>query len=279
MLSVERAAKDEIRRHNAAKAAVHKLVRTLEKQERAAVAKAKVDAKVKREVQTVVERMVGRVVANHDREAKANAKTRRQARPSQRSAKKQKAAGARGGRALNKEAQKTAKKAASPASASQPAAKKPKVERQADRILSTAELEQWTELVLRCAKALGRSASNLPVYTSESSIALQVEAIGGEAVTKILALSRKEQEGGTELNDGEKRYIVETLDGGRQSTTLVNQNGAKAALAVVKFIAGAGLKMNNGGGRRARLPAGAKGRGRGRGRPRAAQGKAERGRS
>ena len=164
----------------------------------------------------------------------------------------------------------------SASTASQPAAKKPKVERQADRILSIAELEQWTELVLRCAKALGRSASNLPVYTSESSIALQIEAIGGEAVAKILALGRKEQEG-TELDDGEKSYIVETLDGGRQSTTLVNQNGAKAALAVVKFIAGAGLKMNNRGGRRARLSAGAKGRGRGR--PRAAQGKEERGRS
>ena len=63
-----------------------------------------------------------------------------------------------------------------PAKASLPAAKKPKLERQLpDRHLSTEELEEWTQLVLRCAKALGRSANNLPVYTSESSIALQAK--------------------------------------------------------------------------------------------------------
>ena len=157
-----------------------------------------------------------------------------------------------------------------PAKASLPAAKKPKLERQLpDRHLSTEELEEWTQLVLRCAKALGRSANNLPVYTSESSIALQVGAIGGEAAAKILALSKKEQEEESELDDEEKTYIVETLDDGRQSTALFNQNGAKAALAVVKYIAGAGVKLNNNnGGGRPRLSAGAKGRGRGRGRPR-----------
>ena len=60
-----------------------------------------------------------------------------------------------------------------------------------------------------------------------------------------------------------------TLDDGRQSTALFNQNGAKAALAAVKDIPGAGVTLNNNnGGGRPRLSAGAKGRGRGRGRPR-----------
>lgn len=36
----------------------------------------------------------------------------------------------------------------------------------------------WRILVERCARALGRSAANLPAYTSPSSISRQLAALG-----------------------------------------------------------------------------------------------------
>lgn len=74
---------------------------------------------------------------------------------------------------------------------------------------SGIDLDQrlWAKLVLRCAKALKRSAANLPVYIADSSIELQLSALGAPAMQKILALSNKERE----LDEPEKIYVIETL--------------------------------------------------------------------
>ena len=66
VLSVERAAKDEIKRHNAAKAVVQKMIRTLEKQERARIAQAKKEERIKREVHSVLRCLVSKTVAAHE---------------------------------------------------------------------------------------------------------------------------------------------------------------------------------------------------------------------
>ena len=51
---------------------------------------------------------------------------------------------------------------------------------------------RWSKLVLRCATALKRSQSNLPCYISDSSVALQLTALGAEHAAEILDLSEKE---------------------------------------------------------------------------------------
>ena len=103
---------------------------------------------------------------------------------------------------------------------------------------SGAELNKrlWAKLVEKCARALKRAASNLPVYTSPSSIELQVSALGAEAVAKILELSRSEGE----LSEEDKDYVIESLTRAGRSSSLNTNNGAKAALNSVKYIAGGG---------------------------------------
>ena len=66
VLSVEREAKEEVKRRNASKAVVEKLIRTLEKQQRAEIAQAKKDAKAQREVQSVVDGLVRKVISNQE---------------------------------------------------------------------------------------------------------------------------------------------------------------------------------------------------------------------
>ena len=112
----------------------------------------------------------------------------------------------------------------------------------AGRILSEEELEEWKKLVLRCATALGRSDRNLPVYTSEASVALQIRALGTETVLKIMELSRKEQQG--VLDRAEKNYIIQAVSRAVKSEVLElsgRSNGAKAGLAALKHVAGAGV--------------------------------------
>ena len=96
---------------------------------------------------------------------------------------------------------------------------------------SEEELEEWKKLVLRCATALGRSDRNLPVYTSEASVALQIRALGTETVLKIMELSRKEQQG--VLDRAEKNYIIQAVSRAVKSEVLElsgRSNGAKAGL-------------------------------------------------
>jgi hypothetical protein len=50
---------------------------------------------------------------------------------------------------------------------------------------------RWRGLVARCARALGRSASNLPVYTSPSSVSKQLAALGAEQAARILSLAEQ----------------------------------------------------------------------------------------
>ena len=96
---------------------------------------------------------------------------------------------------------------------------------------------RWAQLVLRCARALKRSSANLPVYVSEVAIGLQRKTLGEEAMEKILALSVKEWNEGV-LDEDEKNFINDTLSRAIKSPSLEKQNGAKAALSVVKYIAG-----------------------------------------
>lgn len=105
---------------------------------------------------------------------------------------------------------------------------------------------RWAQLVIRCARALKRSAKNLPVYVSEGAIKLQLAVLGDEAVGKILALGEVAKE--RELTEEESKYVVETLAKGIKHSSLSSQNGAKAALNAVKYIAGASRVAGSSGG-------------------------------
>ena len=56
----------------------------------------------------------------------------------------------------------------------------------------------WRALVERCARALGRSASNLPAYTSSTSVSRQLAALGAFLVSLTVYLPPPPQ-GGVEL--------------------------------------------------------------------------------
>ena len=98
---------------------------------------------------------------------------------------------------------------------------------------------RWAQLVIRCAKALKRSAKNLPVYVSEGAVKLCLAALGTEVVAKILEhgyATRKR-----ELTEEEGKYVVSNLSRALKHSSLASgQNGAKAALNSVKFISGVG---------------------------------------
>ena len=85
--------------------------------------------------------------------------------------------------------------------------------------VADVDVKLWAKLVLRCAKALKRASSNLPAYVAESSIQLQLEALGDDAMRKILSLSSKE----SDLDQREKEYVLNTLE------TAIRSPGARAA--------------------------------------------------
>ena len=66
VLYVERQSKDEVKRRNAAKAVLEKIIRTLEKEQRQAEIQAKKNAKIAKEVRTKVEDIVRKIVAQHE---------------------------------------------------------------------------------------------------------------------------------------------------------------------------------------------------------------------
>ena len=70
-----------------------------------------------------------------------------------------------------------------------------------------------TQLVLRCANALKRSPSNLHVYVSDTSVSLQLAALGTENVAEVLKLSEKsrplsDEDSAKLLGHGQPRYAV-----------------------------------------------------------------------
>ena len=95
--------------------------------------------------------------------------------------------------------------------------------------------------MIRCARALKRSTKNLPVYTCESACRLQLAKLGKKDVECILKLSQKffgkDGKGRNALAPDECKYVTRRLKSGINSCC--GNAGAKAALAAVKFIAGA----------------------------------------
>ena len=72
------------------------------------------------------------------------------------------------------------------------------------------------------------------VYCSEGAIRLQLSILGSADVKRILELSKKD----TPLTEEEGKYVVRKLTSGIKRC--VGNNGAKAALNAIKFIAGVG---------------------------------------
>eukprot|EP01043_Picozoa_sp_COSAG02_P005479 COSAG02_NODE_148_length_33809_cov_158.369594_23_plen_1464_part_00 len=91
-----------------------------------------------------------------------------------------------------------------------------------------------TQLVLRCANALNRSQKNLPVYVSDASVSLQFAALGSENVAKILRLSEKS----LPMSDEDASQLLGIVNPAVRSPKLNGNNGAKAALSVLKWLAG-----------------------------------------
>ena len=91
-----------------------------------------------------------------------------------------------------------------------------------------------TQLVLRCANALNRSQKNLPVYVSDASVSLQFAALGSENVAEILRLSEKS----LPLSDEDSAKLLGMVNPAIQSPKLHGNNGAKAGLSVLRWLAG-----------------------------------------
>jgi len=86
--------------------------------------------------------------------------------------------------------------------------------------------ERWAQLVTRCAQALGRSANNLPTYTSTGSIRRQLIPLGNEAAAWIVGLSERPDE----VSEDDRRRVLDHLERAVQDGSLKKQPGARAAL-------------------------------------------------
>jgi [histone H3]-trimethyl-L-lysine9/36 demethylase len=127
--------------------------------------------------------------------------------------------------------------------ANQKAAKKPRVA--SARVELGPEAPAWAGMVERCALALNRSIKNIHAcYTDNASVALQLEALGSEAVAKILQLNQKAEDGGV-LSENERAYVLDTIAEVLTTPELTGKNGARAALQAVKYLAGAGVQTKN----------------------------------
>ena len=91
-----------------------------------------------------------------------------------------------------------------------------------------------TQLVLRCANALNRSQNNLHVYVSDTSVSLQFAALGTENVAEVLRLSEQS----LPLSDEDSAKLLGMVNPAIQSPKLHGNNGAKAGLSVLRWLAG-----------------------------------------
>ena len=100
-------------------------------------------------------------------------------------------------------------------------------------------------MVERCALALKRSIKNIHAcYTDNASVAMQLAALGSEAVVTILQLNEK-AEGGCVLSENDCAYVMNTIAEALRTPDLVGKNGARAALQAVKYLAGGGAQTKN----------------------------------
>eukprot|EP01043_Picozoa_sp_COSAG02_P023074 COSAG02_NODE_1221_length_13805_cov_24.976653_1_plen_1132_part_00 len=107
------------------------------------------------------------------------------------------------------------------------------------------EAKSWAAMVERCALALKRSIKNIHAcYTDNASIAMQLAALGSEAVVTILQLNEK-AEGGCVLSENDCAYVMNTIAEALRTPDLVGKNGARAALQAVKYLAGGGAQTKN----------------------------------
>ena len=90
--------------------------------------------------------------------------------------------------------------------------------------------------MLRCANALNRSQKNLHVYVSDSSVSLQFAALGTENVAEVLRLSEKS----LPLSDEDSAKLLGMVNPAIHSPKLHGNNGAKAGLSVLRWLAGPG---------------------------------------
>ena len=99
---------------------------------------------------------------------------------------------------------------------------------------------RWAKLVLRCATALKRSQSNISsCYITDPSIALQLTALGAEHAAEILELSEKE----LPLSSQDGARVLELVNPAIKSGKLQGNNGAKAGLSAIRWLAGSAAKL------------------------------------
>ena len=110
---------------------------------------------------------------------------------------------------------------------------------------------RWRGLVARCARALGRSASNLPVYTSPSSVSKQLAALGAEQAARILSLAEQCQGdrgaatgdaaaaaaaaaaggGGGMLSEDDSKWVLEAITAALLRPSVRKDEGARQGTA------------------------------------------------
>lgn len=89
---------------------------------------------------------------------------------------------------------------------------------------------RWTALVRSCAIKLGRVESNLPAYTSSSSVSKQLAALGTDRAATLLEYAEKVEAAGAPgaLSVEESEFLQRSIAEALASPLVLNQNGARA---------------------------------------------------
>ena len=89
---------------------------------------------------------------------------------------------------------------------------------------------RWTALVRSCAIKLGRVESNLPAYTSSSSVSKQLAALGTDRAATLLEYAEKVEAAGAPgaLSAEESEFLQRSIAEALASPLVLNQNGARA---------------------------------------------------
>ena len=89
---------------------------------------------------------------------------------------------------------------------------------------------RWTALVRSCAIKLGRVESNLPAYTSSSSVSKQLAALGTDRAATLLEYAEKVEAAGAPgaLSAEESEFLQRSIAEALASPLVINQNGARA---------------------------------------------------
>eukprot|EP01050_Picozoa_sp_SAG11_P041148 SAG11_NODE_18280_length_495_cov_1.257576_1_plen_93_part_01 len=88
----------------------------------------------------------------------------------------------------------------------------------------------WADLVRCCALKSGRKAENLKVYTSETFVAAQLQALGPDNVARLLELSGPRVQEGIILATEDQEFVKEIVQRALVAPAIMGLRGPRAAV-------------------------------------------------